>query len=114
MNQVEFLGHLKETPPEDSELRLLSLPNLHAMPKETALVYVDGSECYPFNINFGEDEVLFLLEKDDDLRTHIDSLEKRSLDTPTCVEVRPSPIGGLGLFTTKDCLPGDLLISERL
>jgi hypothetical protein len=85
------------------------------MPKETdpSLVYVDNSERYPFKVEFGEDEVLFLLKKDDDFRTFLDGLEKRSLDTQTCVEVRPSPLGGLGLFTTKDCSPGDLLLSER-
>jgi hypothetical protein len=83
------------------------------MPQGSDLIYPDGAERYPFKVNFGEDEVLFLLEKDDDLRKHIDGLEKRSLDTPACVEVRPSPLGGLGLFTTKDCSPGDLLFSER-
>jgi hypothetical protein len=66
-------------------------------------------------MNFGQDEVLFLLKKDDYLRMPqvLDGLEKCSLDTPSCVQIRPSPLGGLGLFTTKDCLPGELLISER-
>jgi hypothetical protein len=68
---------------------------------------------YPFKVSFGGDEVLFLLRKHDDFRSFVDNLEKRSLGTPTCVEVRPSPLGGLGLFTTKDCSPGELLLSER-
>jgi hypothetical protein len=84
------------------------------MPKETDLVYADSSERCPVNLKFGEDQVLFLLNKgDDDFRLYLDGLEKRSLDTPFCVQVRPSPWDGLGLFTTKDCLPGDLLFSER-
>jgi hypothetical protein len=83
------------------------------MPKPEDLVYIDGSLRYPVKVKLGEDELLFLLKKDDELRTYLDGLEKRSLDTPTFIEVRPSPLGGLGLFTTKDCLPGDLLLSER-
>jgi hypothetical protein len=79
---------------------------------ETDLVFVEAGR-YPLKVEFGEDEVLFMLRKDDDFRTFVNGLEKRSLDTPTCVEVRPSPFGGLGLFTTKDCLPGDLLLAER-
>jgi hypothetical protein len=78
------------------------------------LVYSDVTvERHPHKLNLGEDEVIFVLRKEDDLRIYLDSLEKRSLDTPMCVEVRPSPLGRLGLFTTKDCLPGDLLFSER-
>jgi hypothetical protein len=114
---------LIETQPEDSELRflgvsvvfagLLSMPSPRTMPQESELIFANGSERYPFKLQFGEDEVLFLLEKDDDLRTYLDGVEKRSLDTPISVEVKTSPLGGLGLFTTKDCLPGDLLLSER-
>jgi hypothetical protein len=54
-----------------------------------------------------------MLKKDDKFGVFLDGLEKRSLDTPMCVEVKPSSLGGLGLFTTKNCLPGDLLLSER-
>jgi hypothetical protein len=82
------------------------------MPKPEDLVYNDGSLRYSFKVKLGEDELLFLVKKDD-LPTFLDSVEKRSLDTPTFVEVKPSLLGGLGLFTTKDCLPGDLLLSER-
>jgi hypothetical protein len=78
-----------------------------------ALLYADGFKRYPLKLEFGEDEVLFLLRKNDSLRTYLDGLERRSLDTPTFVEVKQSPLGGLGLFTTKDCSPGDLLLSER-
>jgi hypothetical protein len=71
------------------------------------------SQRYALKVKFGRDEVLFQLRKDDDFRSVIDGVEKRSLDTPTCVQVKPSPLGGVGLFTTKDCLPGDLLLAER-
>jgi hypothetical protein len=93
---------------------LSSLPPPRKLPEPRDLVYKD-SELDPWRLKFGEDEVLFLLKKDDDSRTYLtgNDVERSSLDTPTCVEVRPSPLGGLGLFTTKDCLPGDLLISER-
>jgi hypothetical protein len=70
-------------------------------------------ERHPLKLKFGKDEVLFLLQKNDNLRTFLDGLKKRPLNTPSCVEVRPSPLGGLGLFTTRDCSPGDLLLSER-
>jgi hypothetical protein len=79
------------------------------------LVDFDGSALCPSKLKFGEDEVLFLLDRniDSGFRTYLDGIEKSSLNTPKCVEVRPSPLGGLGLFTTKDCLAGDLLLSER-
>jgi hypothetical protein len=78
-----------------------------------AMVYIDGSERYPFRLRLQEDEVLFLLRMDDEFRRYLDGLGRRSLETPTFVEVKESPLGGLGLFTTKDCSPGDLLIAER-
>jgi hypothetical protein len=82
------------------------------MPKPKKSVHVI-TQRYSLKAQFGKDEVLFLLRKDDDFRSVIDGAEKRSLDTPKCVEVRPSPLGGVGLFTTKNCLPGDLLLAER-
>jgi hypothetical protein len=93
---------------------LSSLPPPRKLPEPRDLVYVD-SKLDPLRLKFGKDEVLFLLKKDDDFNKYLigNDVDKRLLDTPTCVEVRPSPLGGLGLFTTKDCLPGDLLISER-
>jgi hypothetical protein len=92
------------------------MPSPDPLPNPTELYYID-SVRYPLKLKFGreqKEDVLFLLSKDDDsrFRTFLDGLEKRPLDTP-CVELRPSPLGGLGLFTTKDCLPGDLLLSER-
>jgi hypothetical protein len=81
--------------------RLLSVPS-----------FVEAKR-YPLKAEFGKDEVLFMLMRDDDFCSFVNGLEKRSLDTTTCVEVRRSPFGGLGLFTTKDCSPGDLLLSER-
>jgi hypothetical protein len=92
--------------------RLLAMPSPQTIPKVTDSPF-NGSKRYPLKLKFGEDEVLFLLNKDDDLRTYLNGLEKRPLDTPSFVEVRRSPIHGLGVFTTKDCLPGDLLFSER-
>jgi hypothetical protein len=87
------------------------------MPKETDLVYDDNTKRYPLKVKLGEDEVLFLLKKEDvpKFRIYLDDLAREpSLGTPKCVEVRPSPLGEtVGLFTTKDCLPGDLLFSER-
>jgi hypothetical protein len=97
---------------------LSSLPPPRKLPKPRDLFHKD-SELHPLRLKFGKDEILFFLRKDDDFRTYLIMIgndvepEKRSLDTPTCVEVRSSPTAGLGLFTTKDCLPGDLLISER-
>jgi hypothetical protein len=99
-----------------AQLQLPSVQSLQEIPddsdSEMDPAFVEA-KLYPFKVEFGDDEVLFMLRKDDDFRTFVDGLEKRSLDTPTCVEVRRSPLGRLGLFTTKDCLPGDLLISER-
>jgi hypothetical protein len=90
------------------------MPSPLPIPKEAEMGFTfHGLERIPFKFELGEDEVLFFLKKGGDLPIFLESLEKRSLDTPACVEVRPSPLGGLGLFTTKDCLPGDLLLSER-
>jgi hypothetical protein len=91
---------------------LSSLPPRPKLPKH--LVYFN-SKRRPLRLKFGKDEVLFLLKKDDDFHKYLigNDVDKRLLDAPTCVEVRPSPLGGLGLFTTKDCLPGELLFSER-
>jgi hypothetical protein len=93
---------------------MLSGPLFQEIPEDSNIdpVFFQAKR-YPLKAEFGDDEVLFLLRKNDDFRAFVDGLEKRSLDTPTCVEVRPSPIGGQGLFTSKDCLPGDLLFSER-
>jgi hypothetical protein len=109
-----------EKQPEDSELSFLvnsllvaammSKPGPPTMPRQLDLQH---SERHPLKLKFGNDEVLFLLQKNDYLRTFLDGLKKCPLNTPLCVEVRPSPLGGLGLFTTKDCSPGDLLLSER-
>jgi hypothetical protein len=95
------------------------MPSPDPLPNPTELYYID-SVRYPLKLKFGreeKEEVLFFLKslEDNDLLTLLDGTEKRSssLDAPTCVELRPSPLGGLGLFTTKDCLPGDLLLSER-
>jgi hypothetical protein len=65
-------------------------------------------------LKLGEDEVVLLLRKEHvpSLSSYLNRLENRSLD-PSSVEVKPSPTGGLGLFATKDFLPGDLVLSER-
>jgi hypothetical protein len=134
MTHIEFLRHLIESQPElelsgfdflnirvvVARLQLpsesVTVPRLQEIAEDTETdpVFVEAGR-YPFKVKFGDDEVLLMLRKNDDsgFRTFVDGLEKRSLDTPTCVEVRPSPLGGLGLFTTKDCLPGDLLLAER-
>jgi hypothetical protein len=65
-----------------------------------------------FKLNFGEDEVVFLLRKDQSLRDALNRVEKRSLE-PSSVEVKRSPLGGLGLFATRDFMPGELVLSER-
>jgi hypothetical protein len=131
MTRISFLRHLIESQPAlglsefafpirvvVARLQLpsesVTVPRLQQISADTETdpVFVEAGR-YPFKVEFGDDEVLFMLRKDDDFRTFVDGLEKRSLDTLTCVEVRPSPLGGLGLFTTKDCLPGDLLLAER-
>jgi hypothetical protein len=65
-------------------------------------------------ITLGEDEVVLLLPKDcvQSVSSDLNRLENRSLDTSPA-EVKPSATGGLGLFATKDFLPGDLVLSER-
>jgi hypothetical protein len=91
---------------------MISLPRSRRTSSETDPA--EGmSRRLPFKFVFGDDQVLFMLKADDDVLPLLGGLEKRSLDTPTCVEVKQSPLGGLGLFTTKDCSPGDLLLSER-
>jgi hypothetical protein len=57
---------------------------------------------------------VLVLHKDHSLRKTLRRLEKCSVPVePTSVEVRPSATHGLGLFATKDFLPGDLVLSER-
>jgi hypothetical protein len=51
--------------------------------------------------------------EDDVFRAILDKLENRSLDVPAFVEVKLSSTEGLGVFATKDCSPGDLILSER-
>jgi hypothetical protein len=64
-------------------------------------------------LSLGDDQVAFVLPPEDPSRRYLyDGIDKRSLDTPNC-EVKPSPLGGLGLFATKRCVFGDLLFSER-
>jgi hypothetical protein len=74
--------------------------------------YAPGHSVHKFK--FGGDSVVFLLKDGDPFLNVLRAVEDRPLDTPNFVEVRPSPIHGLGLFTTKDCSPGDLLLTERL
>jgi hypothetical protein len=61
----------------------------------------------------GDDQVAFVLPDDHPARVPLNGIAKRSLETPDWVEIKPSPLGGLGLFTTKDCAKGDLLLSDR-
>jgi hypothetical protein len=63
---------------------------------------------------FGGDSAVFLLKDGEPFLKDLRAVEDRPLDAQNFVEVRPSPIHGLGLFTTKDCSPGDLLLTERL
>jgi hypothetical protein len=89
------------------------MPSPDPLPHSTELFYIDAFR-HPLKLKCGEDEILFLLKNlRGRFRTFVDGMDTRPLDTPTCVEVRPSPFHGLGVFTTKDCLPGDLLFSER-
>jgi hypothetical protein len=74
--------------------------------------YAPGHSVHKFK--FGGDSVVFLLKDGDPFLKLLRAVEDRPLDMPNFVEVRPSPIDGLGLFTTKDCSPGDLLLTERL
>jgi hypothetical protein len=111
-------GPLIATPEEDyeDEMRFLCasavVAFMYARPAPDDIIPT-MAQRYALKVKFGRDEVLFQLRRDDEFRSVIDGAEKRSLDTPTYVEVKPSPIGGVGLFTTKDCLPGDLLLAER-
>jgi hypothetical protein len=69
-----------------------------------------------FKLTLGEDEVVLWLRKNRDtlksLHADLNRLENRSLD-PSSVEVKPSATGGLGLFATKDFLPGNVVLAER-
>jgi hypothetical protein len=74
----------------------------------------------PFKLRLGNDETVFVLREDDSLRyslEHLENLllgEERPLATQSSfVEVKPSPIDGLGLFAAKDFVPGDFVMSER-
>jgi hypothetical protein len=71
-------------------------------------------EYSTFQLKLGEDDVVCIfLKEDEHFRAILDKLENRSLDVPAFVEVKPSSTEGLGVFATKDCSPGDLILSER-
>jgi hypothetical protein len=86
-------------------------------PKE--LVDVQAPGYIPFKLHLGDDETVFVLPKNGPLHKALERLEwyslatRRLMATHSFVEVKPSPIGGLGLFATKDFVPGDVIISER-
>jgi hypothetical protein len=73
-----------------------------------------------FKLRFGDDETIFLLQKEDPLLKALQKFlsyplaTKRSLVTESSfVEVKFSPTNGLGVFAAKDFVPGDLIISEH-
>jgi hypothetical protein len=77
------------------------------------LVKYHNPQISTFKITLGEDEIVFVLREDQSLRTDLNRLENRSLDPSPFVEIKSSPMGGLGLFATKDFIPGELILSER-
>jgi hypothetical protein len=85
-------------------------PAPSTLPKGLATGHTPGYS--PFKVKLGGDEVVLVLHKNHSLRKTLGRLENRSLDASS-VEVKLSATGGLGLFATKDFLPGDLVLSER-
>jgi hypothetical protein len=96
---------------------LLSSPGPREVP-EGVLQDCDPIYAAPFKIQLEDDEVVFVLRKErsDTLRPAFSRLEENPVKLPgdpTSAEVRLSPIGGVGVFATKDFSPGDLVLSER-
>jgi hypothetical protein len=113
---------------EDSEIHCLSTSLFIAFllssqgPRTVPRGFVGDqtSKHVTFKLNLGDDETAFVLRKNDTLlHRALERLEnlplnvKRTMVTESFVEVKPSPMGGLGLFAVKDFAPGDLIISER-
>jgi hypothetical protein len=95
----------------DSEL---DIPIWQAESSIPARAIVDYPPEYcTFELKIGEDDVIGIFREFDIFRAILDKIENRSLDVPAFVEVRPSSTEGLGVFATKDCSPGDLILSER-
>jgi hypothetical protein len=76
--------------------------------------YIEDYSAYSLKFE-GEDDVVFVTEKDDPFCVHFAGIKKRSrpLDTPMSVEFKSGPRNRPGVYAAKDCSPGEVMFSER-